>query len=113
MPMRELIVSGRLVDLILVLVALEFVVLVLHHRATQRGIASFDLLANLASGVCLLLALRAALSGASWIWIAVALGVSLLGHMLDLSRRLAPRWQWTSAPRTPLRGQTHSTEQNG
>lgn len=88
--------SGRIVDLILALVAVEALALTAYHRVTSRGVAGLDLLANLASGICLLLALRAALTGQSWIWVALALSASLLGHLLDLSRR------WKRAPQANI-----------
>ena len=82
---------SRLVDLVLLLTALEAAALTLYHRRTGRGIAPGALLPNLAAGACLLLALRAALraalGGAGWPPIALALLGSLLAHLLDLRRR--------------------------
>jgi O-antigen/teichoic acid export membrane protein len=46
-----------------------------------------DLLANAAAGACLLLALRAALTGAGWAWVAAALCAALIAHLFDLVRR--------------------------
>jgi len=85
--MREFFASGLVVDLVLAVMVLEALVLGLYFRITSRGISLADLLVNLVSGTCLLLALRAALTGQSWEWIAAALSASLLGHLLDLSRR--------------------------
>lgn len=79
--------SGRVLDAILLLVVVEALILVGYHRLTGRGIASLDLLPNLASGLCLLLALRAALSGLHWVWVAAPLTLSLLAHGLDLAQR--------------------------
>lgn len=76
-----------IVDLILVFVALEAVLLVAWHRRTGGGVAPADLLPNLAAGFCLLAALRVALGGAAWPWIALALLGSLIAHLLDLRRR--------------------------
>ncbi len=108
--MREFVTSGRIVDLILALVAIEALGLALYHRATHRGIAGVDLVANLASGFCLLLALRAALAGASWIWMAAALSASLLGHLLDLARRWSRTSAAVRAAAGTLRAGTGSTE---
>jgi hypothetical protein len=83
----ELFATGRIVDLVLALMVLEGIVLVAYHRTTGRGLAPVGLLANLLAGVCLLLALRAALIGASWRWIALALAAALLAHLADLWRR--------------------------
>jgi uncharacterized membrane protein len=85
---HDLFTSGRIVDVVLAVIALEVVAVAIHRRVTGRGIAVADLLANLASGICLLVALRAALTGQSWVWVAAALSASLVGHLLDLSRRL-------------------------
>lgn len=85
--MFELFSSGRIIDLILGLVVLEGLTLLLYNRFTGRGIRNLDLLATLVPGVCLMLAVRAALTGLSWPWIGSALAVSLLAHIFDLSRR--------------------------
>lgn len=83
----ELLTSGRMIDLILVLVVLEAVALVVYHRRTGRGIAPAALLFNLAAGALLLLAARGALTGAAWPWIAAALFGALCAHLLDLAQR--------------------------
>jgi hypothetical protein len=83
--MRQLVASGRLVDFILLLVAIEAAVLLVIQRRTGRG---GDLVVNLLAGAALLLALRAALAGAAWQWIALWLAVSLPPHLVDLWRRL-------------------------
>lgn len=79
--------SGRIVDAILVFMAVEAALLVAYRVRTGRGIATADLLANLAAGATLLLALRAALVGGAWTWVAAALGAALVAHVADLSRR--------------------------
>ncbi|MEO7431385.1 MAG: hypothetical protein ABIR62_05065 [Dokdonella sp.] len=89
--------SGRIVDLVLAVMLVEALALGLYFRRTSSGISFTDLLINLASGTCLLFALRAALTGQSWTWIAVALVASLIGHLLDLSRRWRP-----ASPRSTL-----------
>ena len=91
--MFDLFASGRIIDLSVVLVVVEAIALIIYHRVTGRGMRSLDLLAMLVPGVCLMLALRAALTGLPWPWTASALVVSLLAHGLDLSRR------WNHAPR--------------
>lgn len=79
--------SGRAVDVVLAVMALEAIALGIYFRATSRGIPLVDLLFNLATGACLLFALRAALTGRPWTWVAAGLSASLVGHLLDLSRR--------------------------
>jgi hypothetical protein len=85
--MGNLIASGHIVDVILGLVAVECLVMTIYRRRTGFGIPARDLIANLLSGVCLLLALRCALAGLSWVWIAICLAAALLSHLADLRQR--------------------------
>lgn len=85
--MNEFFASGLAVDLVLMLMAAEAVLLLVVHRYAGRGPPPADLIANLLSGFCLLLALRAAIAGAAWPWLALALSGSLVGHLVDLKRR--------------------------
>ncbi len=82
--MEHFFASGRAVDVVLAVVALEFVVLSLRRR---RRASSLDRVLALAPGVCLLLALRGALTGAGWPWVAGALALSLPFHLADVVRR--------------------------
>jgi hypothetical protein len=84
---EALFANGRIVDLILGLTVLEAVALIAYHRRTGHGVTPADLLGNLLAGVCLLLALRGALLGAWWGWIALCLAASLVAHVTDLRRR--------------------------
>lgn len=77
-------ISGGLVDAILLLVALEGVVLTIVLRRSGRAAALPGLLATLLSGAALLLALRAALIGAGAVTIAAWLAAALAAHLLDL-----------------------------
>jgi hypothetical protein len=83
----QLFANGHVVDLIVGLMVAEALALTIYQRRTGRGIAPLDLLGNLLAGLCLLLALRAALAGAAWGWIAAWLSVALIAHLLDLQRR--------------------------
>jgi hypothetical protein len=76
--------SGHAIDIVLAVVALEmlFGVCVL-----GRYRAKLDLLFALAPGFLLLLALRAALTGAGAIWVAAFLIASFPIHLIDLARR--------------------------
>jgi hypothetical protein len=85
--MQQLVVSGRIVDLILLLVVLEVVVLGYIRARRGSGIAWRSLLPNLFAGAALLLALRAAITGAAWPWIALWLAVAGLAHLADLRTR--------------------------
>jgi hypothetical protein len=86
-----------LVDLVLAVTALEAVALAVYHHVCKRGVALPDVLPNLAAGVCLLLALRSALGGAAWAWIAFWLAAAGVAHTLDMWRR------WPRAPDAPRR----------
>jgi lysylphosphatidylglycerol synthetase-like protein (DUF2156 family) len=83
--MSDLFATGRIVDLILVFMLLEGAAL----AAFARGVRVSGILWNLAAGGCLLLALRCALTGAEWPWIAAALLAALAGHVGDLACRQA------------------------
>jgi hypothetical protein len=85
--LTELYASGRIVDIILCAIALEMLLLIAIHRRTGRGLAPVTLLANTLAGVCLLLALRTALVGADWTWIALCMFGALLAHLADLWQR--------------------------
>ena len=78
--------SGRIVELILGLVLLEALLLIVLRR--WHGMSLVSVLGNLLAGACLLLALRVALVGADWRWLALALLGALLGHGLDIMGRL-------------------------
>ena len=84
--MQEFVGSGRVVDLLLLLVGAEAAALVLYHRWTGRGVAPSSVLLNLASGAFLLLAMRAGLAGASWGWVSLCLAAAGLLHAADLRR---------------------------
>jgi hypothetical protein len=82
--LNALFASGHAVDIVLAVVALEMclgVVVLARHRA------KLDLLFALAPGFLLLLALRAALTGAGAVWVAVFLTASFPIHLIDLARR--------------------------
>jgi hypothetical protein len=85
--MLSLFETGRIVDIVLAITALEAAAIVAYRRWTGRGPAPANLLGNLLSGVCLMLALRAALVDAWWGWIALALVAAFGAHLNDLRHR--------------------------
>jgi hypothetical protein len=85
--MASLFATGHVVDLVLALTAIEAILVVAYHGRTGRGVAPAEFLGNLLSGVWLMLALRCALVGAWWGWIALCLVGSLVAHLADLRRR--------------------------
>lgn len=84
--MQDFVLSGRAVDLVLLVIAVEFFALVALRRGA-RSRAAVDLFFALAPGAILLLALKAALVGAGWIWIASLMAASFPFHLVDLARR--------------------------
>ena len=74
--------EGHAVDLILAIMLVEFVVL-----TRGRGWRAGDAALRLLPGALMMLALRAALTGAGWPWIALALAASFPVHLADLAQR--------------------------
>lgn len=91
--MDALFAGGRVIDLILALMAVEAIALAVLYYMTGRGIAPVRLLPNLLAGACLMLALRAALIGAGETAIGSWLALGLVGHLADL----AVRWSRKTA----------------
>ncbi len=84
--MAELIESGRFIDLILLMVAIEFLVLLVVLRRRANGVRIGDFTFTLLSGACLLVALRFAITGADWRWILLWLTAAVVAHFCDLLR---------------------------
>jgi hypothetical protein len=89
--MTDLFATGRIVDLIIGLVVLEGVALVAANRLGLPVPNPRVLLPTLASGVLLLLALRAAIADLPWPFIATPLTLSLASHLADLLGRWRQR----------------------
>lgn len=85
--MAELFASGVIVDLILLLIAVEAALLYALTRWIGRGPSLAELLPNLLAGAFLLLALRAVITGAEWKWTAACLAAALVAHLADLRSR--------------------------
>jgi hypothetical protein len=77
-----------MVDFILALVLVEVVGFALFWALKKRGLSPFTLAANLAAGACLLLAVRAALTGQDGL-LTIALAGAGVAHVLDLAQRFA------------------------
>jgi hypothetical protein len=85
--MEDLFSSGRIVDIILAILAIEVLTLSIWRAKSgiQRRAATLVIAAL--PGAFLLLALRAALSGAGWRWMLLWLAASFPAHLADLWRR--------------------------
>ncbi len=81
--MSEWFASGRAIDLVLLVLAIEAALI-----AWFAGARRWSLLVGLVPGAFLLLALRAALAQAPWQLVALLVAASLPAHLLDLRRRL-------------------------
>lgn len=86
--MSTLFASGLIIDLILAGMLLEGALLLYFSRSGRRWTDRMSILLNLLSGAALLLALRAALVGAAWPWIALWLLAALVAHAADTIRRM-------------------------
>lgn len=73
--------SGHAVDVVLIVMGIELVWLVLAAKWRM-----LDAALRLAPGALMLLALRCALTGADWQWIALPLILSFPFHLADLKR---------------------------
>lgn len=80
--MTWLFASGHAVDIVLAVIAMEGIWLV-----TRGGWRPADALLRLGPGALMLAALRAALTGNDWRWVAVPLLLSFPVHLADLARR--------------------------
>lgn len=97
MRWSEWFANGRLIEIVVALMLLEFVVLAALRRR-GGGVPLGGLLAVLAAGVCLMLAVRAALLDQSPAVITAWLVGGLVAHVADL----VSRWQ------RPVRGRAGS-----
>ncbi len=96
--MQALIDSGRVLDWLLALIALEALLLagwLAAGRARARGIgvgvAFADLMPNLFAGAFLIAAARSLSMQAQWQWTAAWLALAGLAHAMDLRRRIERR----------------------
>jgi ABC-type spermidine/putrescine transport system permease subunit II len=89
--MQGFFASGQVADLVLLVLAAEAAALFLWHRRTGRGLAPLVLAGLVLPGIAFALALRAALTGAGWGWVAAALVAAFLAHAFDLTVRLKAR----------------------
>ena len=83
--------GGGLIDTIIAITLLEVTVLLLYHYQTKRGLKPRDYLLSVASGLCLMLALRCALAGSAWYVLASFLTAAGFAHVADIVLRLRQR----------------------
>lgn len=85
--MSQLFASGRIADLVLLVLVLEGLALAVLGARGRRVPPLGAVLPFLVAGGFFALALRGALVGAAWPWIAAALLGALGAHLADLARR--------------------------
>ena len=78
--------SGAAADLILAVMAAEALFLLI-----MRRMAAGAVLAAILPGALIVVALRGALTGADWPWIALPLALAFPAHLADLAARRAAR----------------------
>ena len=83
----QLFASGRIVDLMIALLAVEAAAILVYRRWRGGGIAPAALLTNFGAGLSLMLALRAGLTEAGTPQLALWLAVALVFHLADLAVR--------------------------
>ncbi len=88
---QSLIQTGRVADLVIVVLLAEAAVFIGFRVATGRGFAVSSVVSNMLAGLFLVLALRSALTDASWMWTALSLAAAGVAHAVDLAVR------WPSA----------------
>ncbi len=89
--MTELLHTGALIDVAVVVVGLELALLVALRRRMPAGLAPLDLVGQLLAGVLLMLAVRCAVTGADDRWTLGLLTASFPAHVFDLVRRARRR----------------------
>lgn len=85
--MGALFLSPHVVDAILAVLVVEIAILTVLRPGIPRARRFASLAIAALPGALLLLALRAALSGAGWPWVALFLMLSFPAHLADLWRR--------------------------
>lgn len=89
--MIEFIASGRVFDLVIVILALEGLALLVLSRLPRArawpGPKPLDLAGFVVAGLGLALAARAAIHDQSWTLVAGGLTIAFLAHAYDLQRR--------------------------
>ncbi len=85
--LQGLVESGRIVDIMLAVIAVEVVVLVGYRLVKQRGLSIASIVLNVGAGGSLMVALKLLYDGAAWQLIAAALVASAVFHTGDLAYR--------------------------
>ncbi len=79
--MTDFFAGGHVATLLLGVLAMEAALLLACWRWRGQGVPPASLIAFLASGAFLALALRAALTGQAWFWVALWISAALPAHL--------------------------------
>jgi hypothetical protein len=85
--LAEFFLGGTAVDIVLAMVVVEAVALAFASRLGPRARALQGLGWSMASGGCLVVALRVAVAGGPWPLLAAGIAGSLAAHLMDLRQR--------------------------
>ena len=85
--LRDVFTSPHIIDVILGVLVIEVAVLVVATKRRGARRAVVDVGGQVAAGLFLLLAVRAALAGADPLWVGLFLCASFPAHLWDLARR--------------------------
>lgn len=80
----ELFQSGRIADIVAVVIVIEAIMLITVKYLTGHGINSGKVIALLVPGFCLVMALRSVMADEPWYWLALWLTLSLIAHLIDV-----------------------------
>lgn len=86
--MAEFFTSGRAIDVILIVMAVEALLLIIYRVKKKSGPTVMETLANMASGAMIMLAVKSALTGNGWQTTATFLMAAFAAHLVDLTLRL-------------------------
>ena len=86
--LQQSVLNGNLIDAIVAITLLEAAVFLIYQHQTKRGLKPRDYLLNVISGLCLMFALRCALLGSTWYFLALWLTGAGLAHTADIYLRL-------------------------
>jgi hypothetical protein len=78
---------AQLIDLVIAFTLIECALLAVYHRVTGHGVAPRAFLPNVASGLCLMFALRCLARDAGAAWVALGLLAAGIAHGIDLRTR--------------------------
>ena len=96
--MEDFVQSGRLTNVILVIMAVELAVFSFFLWRRNQGLGLLSFVASMLSGASLVLALRAALTDAGWFYVALYISASLLAHLAEIAIRLLTARDTSSQP---------------